>query len=369
MLLTEVVRKIKDEKLLIDDPNYYTDWPKTGWFLAKNYGQISLDEPSLILFNYVFKSYDDGGYHNATHKLVFDDGTVERRACGFPMYNDTGGYKSINVQGFIWLPAGTYTVKAYLGGDYYDSNNECKPYIGEMKIGKAKFVDMETIEAQEYPGQITKNLAARKTCLGPIKQGVMWIIVNAWTSGAETNFENPGEDLTNGVRIFVDGVQKSWTERRNDAMNQRYNCPYGAGCAWLVLPLTAGQDHTISIQKDSTDTVVWITLIYSPWLLADVESIPVMLELTREATIYIKAEPLNKDVEKVLALGADKALQYPVTDSIPNTKYEKYVSGTGIISLSETFDIMPYDELFLYAKGYSGMGGGCISLISADLRG
>ena len=59
MLLSEQLRHIKNEEVLIDDSAKYTTSNNT-WTQVKDYGNITLDEDTLILVKVTVTSYEAG---------------------------------------------------------------------------------------------------------------------------------------------------------------------------------------------------------------------------------------------------------------------------------------------------------------------
>jgi hypothetical protein len=171
-----------------------------------------------------------------------------------------------------------------------------------------------------------------------------------------TNFENVGDDLTNGVSVEVDGVQESWSYRCQDIN------AVGAACGVFALPFSVGTLHTIQFTCRNNSTVLRTSVIACPWILGDVPCSAVTLNFSQGSTVYAYVEPLFLNLTKTIGLGVKRAVSFGV-----GTDYYASSAGTGLISFSYTislFDISsaPASSLFTW----SGTGG-CIGAIAVDV--
>ena len=350
MLLSEQVRT-KDQSL-IDDATQYVGAAAAGWVTLKDYGNITLSEDAIVAFTYDYGMVVVGGGTACNHRLKIG-GTI---VCGFP--RNTAGPET--VFGVFFLAAGTYDVLMEGVTDWYDGNNYRKPYVQNFKLGKLSLSDVQGCSLAAYSAEITKNLPQRKTCVGPSKNGNMIIIVSAYTSGVPTNFANVGESIWNDVSITVDGTQRNWTERKQDNIAGQSSVIYGAALGRLHISLAAGSNHTVSIAKTNANTVVNISLCYSPWLLsADTTFEPVSLDFPQGSTLYVVAEPLSANPTKNIKVGKKRAVSFGSA-----TDYYSTASGTDILSWSYTFEIVEVTNATLAVDGW----GGCIGAIAVDVR-
>jgi hypothetical protein len=349
-LLSEQVRRILKEESLIDVSSQYST-SSTNWATMHNYGSIVLSEDSIIAFRYNYGRITAAGSEKCNHRLKIGGVAV----VGYPRADDGPDV----VYGIFFLQAGTYSVVMEGIADYFDGSNYGKPYVNSFKLGKLSLSDTQGGNLAQYVTAITKNLTARTTCIGTVKNGTAAIIVCAYTPSAQTNMENVGESLTNDVNISVDGVQQNWTERKQDNITGSHNPVYGAALGWLRIVLSAGADHTISITKGNVDTVVNISLCFSPWILsADTAFEPVSLDFPQGSTLYVTLEPLSANPTKNINLGKKRAVSFGSA-----TDYYSTASGTDILSWNYAFEIVEVNVL-LTVDGW----GGCVSYIGVDVR-
>ena len=350
MLLSEQVRT-KDQSL-IEDATQYVGAAASGWATLKDYGNITLSEDAIIAFSYDYGMNAAGTATGCNHRLKIG-GTI---VCGFP--RNTAGPETVH--GVFFLVAGTYDVLMEGATDWLDASNYVKPYVQNFKLGKLSLSDVQGCSLAVYSAAITKNLPQRKTCVGQLKNGNMIIIVSAYTPSTSTQFANPGESLTRSVTITVDGVQRSWTERRNDLPGGSFSIIFGAGLGRLHISLAAGSDHTVSTWGLNSTTVVNISLCYCPWLLsADTLFEPVSLDFPQGSTLYVVGEPLSANPTKNIRVGKKRAVSFGSTDD-----YYSTASGTDILSWSYSFEIIEVTNVALVMDGW----GGCIGAIAADVR-
>jgi hypothetical protein len=352
VLLTEQVRQIAKEQSLIEDATQYVGASASGWATMKDYGNITLSEDAVIALSYDYGVVVVGGGTACNHRLKIG-GTI---VCGFP--RNTAGPETVH--GVFFLAAGTYDVLMEGATDWYDANNYRKPYVQNFKLGKASLSDVQGCSLAVYSAAITKNLPIRKTCIGTVKNGNMIIIVSAYTPGTYTTFQNVGEGAAHSVAITVDGVQRNWTERRNDNIIGSFSSLFGAGLGRLHVSLAAGSNHTVSIGTSDPTTVVNISLCYSPWLLS-AESMfePVSLDFPQGSTLYVVGEPLSANPTKNIRVGKKRAVSFGSA-----TDYYSAASGTDILSWSYTFEIVEVTNVVLVTDGW----GGCVGAIGVDVR-
>jgi len=221
-------------------------------------------------------------------------------------------------------------------------------------VGIAKFTDQVSSLLATYSSTINLTVANRETCIGALKNAVFAVQCFASTPAGQTNFENVGDSLTNGVSLAIDGAQVNWTARTQDTGS------YGAASAYYYGSLSVGVAHTFVITKDNANTVVNITIIAAPWILAGVDNEPVTLDFAQGSTFYALLEPLSSDPAKNSKIGKKRAVSYgDATDyySIPTP-------ASGIMTHSYTFEIVtPVNASWLVSGIF-----GCISHIGVDER-
>jgi len=330
MLLSEQVRQLADEESLIDDSTTYTR-DNAAWGTVKDYGNITLSSDSLIIFRFQTSlacslRLKIGSYY------VFG-------------INAPGGIQTYT--GIAYFSAGTYAVIVE------GRNGAGTQNVYNFKLGRAKFSDEVYQTLITYTSQISKTVANRTCVLGALNQAVFAVNCWAYTPGAQTNFENVGDSLTNGVSLSVDGVQVDWTTRNQDSGSKEnayanYHCP-----------LSVGSSHTFAITKDNANTVVHISIVATPWLLASVANEPVTLDFPQGSTIYLILEPLDADPTKNVKLGKKRCVSFG-----DSTDYYSTGSGTGILSWNYTFETVKVGDVTLTVNGL----GGCVSIIACDIR-
>jgi hypothetical protein len=348
MLLSEMVRQLTNEQQLINDATSYNTSSKT-WATLKDYGNITLSQDTMVIFSFTYTRTKSGG--GVACNLRLKIGSVY--ATGYP-----GGVGTDTVTGMIWLAAGTYDVLAEGVADYYDGNNYVKPAISNMKLGRAKLADTARNGLAVYSSQLNFTLNSRVACLGATTQAVLFVQVFARTSGAATNFENVGDNLTNGVSISADAAQKNYTTRQQDNQTGQSNSVFGAATATLCLTLAIGT-HTLSFSKRNANTEVSVSILFSPWILNSVDTQFVTLNFPRGSTIYLTLEPLVSDPSKTVKIGSKRAVSFGDT-----TDYYHTASGTGILNDSYTFETVDTTNCIVVSSGL----GGCISIIGVDIR-
>ncbi|MEM3579475.1 MAG: hypothetical protein QXL54_04570 [Candidatus Bathyarchaeia archaeon] len=343
MLLSEMVRKIRNEENLVYDPDTYST-TTASWltFVSKS---LSLSEDSFIaiFFNLI----------EQTSAIQFVRVKVTVNSTDYYVYanirkgNTSGALEEHGV--LLYLPAGSITVT--FEGKTNNASYPCQ--IKNIMIGKISFSDMTGLKWQTYSTQLSTGLASRKTCLGATKKGVLLVNCTGVTSNDVTNFQNPGESLTNYVKLLVDGVQYAWTDRRND--------PTSGEVSWAVAAIPASLDeaHTITIEKGNSATAVNISVTFSPWLLPKVDVEALSLLVPQGSTVYVTLEPLFLNPTKIVKLGKKRAVTFG-----DSTDFYSTASGTGILNWNYTFESVSVEQVSLFVSGF----GGCISIIGVDVR-
>jgi len=332
MVFTEQVRQLASEANLINDSATYTR-DNAAWGTLKNYGNVTLSEDSLVVFKFTV---------NTTSAYRLKIGS------SYYVYGCfTTGYKT----GIAFVAAGTYAVVM----EQKNGGGAGSGSISAFQLGKAKFSDVNNSNLAAYSSVISLTVAQRSppSFFGMLKNAVFAVNVWAYTPGADTNFENVGDVLTNGVQLSVDGVQVNWTTRIQDTTSDE------TACANFYGSLSVGSAHTFTIGKDNVNTVVHISIIGCPWLLAGVDNQPVTLDFPQVSTLYVTLEPLDKDPTKNSKIGKVRAVSYGDA-----TDFYSTASGTGILSHTYTFEIVAVSDVSVFVNGF----GGCISLVGLDER-
>jgi hypothetical protein len=330
VLLVEQVRQLTSESSLIDDTATYTRSFSRSWGEVKNYGNITLASAALIVWSFQLTS------------------------SGYNMRLKIGSY-------YVWgknnVGTGTFTGIAYLAAGTYavvveDSSSGPASSICNFKLGVAKFIDEVGSVLNNYSSTINLTVANRSTLpIGALKNAVFMVRCWAKTTGAQTNFKNPGDSLTNGVSLSVDGVQITWTERNQDDAN------YENASATYYCTLGVGSSHSFAITKDNGSTTVNINIYACPWLLFGSNHEPVTLDFPQNSTLYLMLEPLDTNPTKSVKVGKKRAVSFG-----DSTDFYSTASGTGLLSFSYRFDIVQIATVTLYASGL----GACISHIGVD---
>jgi hypothetical protein len=252
--------------------------------------------------------------------------------------------------GIAFVPAGTYAVVVEQKNKVSSTGG-----ISAFQLGKAKFSDVANSNLAAYTAEIDLTVAQRSppSFFGLLKNAVFAVNVWAYTPGADTNFENVGDALTNGVQLSADGVQVDWTTRIQDTDSDEtaYANYYGS--------LSVGVSHAFVITTDNANTVVHISIVACPWLLATADNEPMTLDFGQLSTLYLVLEPLDADPAKNSKIGKVRAVSYGDA-----TDYYSTATGTGILSHSYTFELVDVTSVTAVVNGL----GGCISLVGLDER-
>ncbi len=331
MVLAERLRDLTLEENLINDATQYSR-NNAAWGTIHDYGNITLSEDSLIVFTFVI------GLTDSCYRLKIGSFYIH------------GCYVAGTYTGLAFVPAGTYDVK--IEHKNFGSNTG---RISNFQLGKAKFSDIANSSLAAYAATINLTVMQRTppSFFGTLKNAVFIVNVWAYTPGGQTNFENVGDALTNGVQLSVDGVQVDWSSRVQDTTSSEtaHANYYGS--------LSVGVSHAFVIGKDNANTVVHISIVGSPWLLATVDNEPMTLDFSQGSTIYLVLEPLDADPAKNSKIGKVRAVTYGDT-----TDFYSTASGVGILQHSYTFEIVDVTSVSVFLNGL----GGCVSMIGLDER-
>jgi hypothetical protein len=322
MLLSEMERQLSKDKVLLYNPSEYS--VPVNWGLACNYGNVTLPEAGILIFNFQ-ACVAISGY--VTNPVLFVDGKP-----AYGVYVSQTSYASYG--SMVWLDAGTYNISVYGEGTYTGK-------IKEMRVGFAKFNDCAGYKLQSSTNA-TLSLASRKTLLGQFSKAVFAIIAGGLA---------PVNDVTSISSIRVDDVSQTIDQQSG---------PYRACTALCFVPLTTDQNHTIQITLSNANATPYLSVIACPWILpAGVwEYTPFsQLSIPHFSTLYVYLHYLFNNVTKEFAVGKKHGVSFGSLD------YYHYQSGTGPLLGSYTFDVIsPLDVTFMVA----GLGG-CIEAIAVDI--
>lgn len=214
--------------------------------------------------------------------------------------------------------------------------------------------------------------ATRKLAVGQVKKYVCIITVYAGAAYRKSRLKNPGEANDSGFfnwKIYLDGVQQTWTERQEDWGGTDNNYANGSTGAYgrlvaLAYPSTARilRIDVYNAFGSTQNCSARVDIIICPWFLADVDYEPVSLDFSQGSTLYVILEPLGiqyNNPTKYARVGKQRFVSFGDA-----TDYYKTVSGTGILSFDYTFETVEVVNSLLHVKGL----GGCVSTIGVDVR-
>lgn len=337
MVLPEMVRVLSDEERFIFDTTEYTR-TATTWGVIKDYGNVVLSKAGLVAIRLGGRTIAGGGV-----------GFFRVSIGGIVAFGVRATTASTYFTFICYLNAGTYNVTV----ENINTSGSYAMYVYDFECGFANFSDLLGSALAAYSTGISKTTTVRATPVGDLKNTVYCVTVYGFTSAAVTNMENPGESLTNGVNVLIDGVQKAWTERSQaDYTN-------GASGGKLYVSASAGASHTVTIAKDNAGTVVNINVAVCPWILPSAAFEPVELSFPDGSTVYVVSEPLNVDVSKSVKIGKFRAVSFGDA-----TDYYYSSVGVGILLSSYTFESVKVAGNIMVVSGF----GGCISAVAVDLR-
>jgi hypothetical protein len=339
-ILIEQERLFNKEANFINDPTAYAVTCSTGaWETVHDYGNVTLTESGILLIK--GESYQSSG--SILVRFNVGGTTVY-------VYNETSPTTPVLHGVAVYLAAGTYDVLVQAL-----NNAGHQIHLNNFQAGFIKFNDLQGAAVQTYSNSIALTVANRTTPPGNLKQATWMVNCCAVTAGGQSNFENVGDNLTNGVSITVDATQVNWDERLQDTGS-------GIGaCARFAQPFNVGSSHTLAISKRNANTVVTITIIACPWILsaAAPDIIPIDLDVSQGTTFYISLEPMMLNPAKFVGIGAVRAISFGDASDYYNS-----TTGTGLIQYAVTLDVYDTSSIDVYCYGF----GGCIGYIGCDVR-
>jgi hypothetical protein len=337
VLLTEQERILSKEANLINDA---TNRLISGTSMATihDWGNATLSEAGILL-----TLFDLSGYGSASNTYVrFKVGSLYFYA----VVRTTATYATYGAA--IYLAAGTYDV--LVEGCTTPSGSGA---IRNVQVGFCKFNDLQGSADAVYSNSIALTVANRTTPAGPLSQATYLVQCFADTPAGVTNFEDVGDNLTNGVSVTIDGVQLNWDEKNQDADSKQ------AASARVSLPCTVGSSHTVAISKRNANTVVNISVIACPWILPSSNYSPVQITFSQGSTLYCTLNALFIDPTKFAGIGVVRGVDFGISYDYYNS-----VSGIGLIQYSYTIDVADISQVNVILNGL----GGCIEIIGVDAR-
>jgi len=347
MLLSECERDWSNEATLIEDRTVYTR-SNAAWGTLHSYGNINLASAGIVVI--AFKARSDRARAKVRVSIaaeyVIGSGTLE--VGGTEVYTE---YYCI-----CYVDSGA---KAVLVESCSVDTTTGLPnvFVKDFILGT---VDLNDVDAEIlYSGTAIKtmNVATRSSFYGSISKVVLGINVMAYTTGpAQASMENIGEALTNGVQVLVDGNQVDWHYR-----NQDNQTPYGAAQGIAHVTVTAGANHTVQITRDNANTVLWVSIVASPWLLGgDISEAhcPITMSFPQGSTLYVIIQPMSGLQNIGVGFGMKLACTHDDDDFFSHTV------DTGCQTLSYTIDAQTISTMKFTAYGVTG----CISYIGVDIR-
>jgi len=335
---SEMVRLLSDELNLIKVATVYNVTSAT-YATIHDYGNVTLSKAGLLLICF------DAGLGSAGNGYI-------RVRIGASLYSyacKQVGASTLHYTFITYLAAGTYGILV----------EGCVPaggisiIVDDFQAGFVNFSDLQGSALAAYAGAIDKTTVVRATPVGNIKNTVYCVTVYAITAGAQTNMENPGDALTNGVQVLLDGVQQTWTERWQGDVN---NMAAGGKC---YISASAGASHIVTITEDNVATAENISVAVCPWILPNELFEIVALDFSQGSTLYLTEEPLDGNPTKYVYVGKVRGITFGAS-----TDYYGSASAVGISAFSYTFEYVKVSQCLLQVYGL----GGCISIIAVDVR-
>jgi hypothetical protein len=340
-ILAEQERLIAQESNLINDSTQYS--APSSWGTIRDFGNVTLGSSGILLIKF---DYRCDAYNINDHiwlRVKVGSNYVYGAHMDYP-----GAWTTVGCA--IYLGSGTYDV---LVEGRYSGNFG---YIKNFQAGFSVFNDTQGASVQSYSSGIALTVSNRTTPAGALKNATYLVQCWATTSGGYTNFENVGDNLTNGVSISIDGGQVNWDERFQDDSGQGVSGFANAKCA---RSLVVGSSHTVTITKRNSSTSVVISVIACPWILPAGLHVPVTINFSQGSTVYCLLEPLFLNATKFVGVGGIHGISWGSSDD-----YYSSSSGADLVNFSYVMDIADVlnNNLIVYGLG------GCVGIIGVDAR-
>jgi len=373
MLLSEQIRMIRDEESLVYDTALYAMTANTWTTLATK--NISLSAARIVYVAFRGSPGSGAGSADVFQLRVLLDG-VRIVSSGAIV-----GSTAVDREVYLCLEAGSYSFAfqgAQTAGTVLGRLTNIRVAALNFPDKQRNYYDSGTVSCPS--GQTTIVLsdqqftppATRKLAVGQVKKYVCIITVYAGAAYRKSRLKNPGEANDSGFfnwKIYLDGVQQTWTERQEDWGGTDNNYANGSTGAYgrlvaLAYPSTARilRIDVYNAFGSTQNCSARVDIIICPWFLADVDYEPVSLDFSQGSTLYVILEPLGiqyNNPTKYARVGKQRFVSFGDA-----TDYYKTVSGTGILSFDYTFETVEVVNSLLHVKGL----GGCVSTIGVDVR-
>lgn len=366
MLLSEQLRSLQDEEVLVANPNSYTTTYGPGWATLRT-ENITLTAQKIVWvrFRGAFQSGDSA--FNANTRVTLDG--VPLMATG-----KINNGESVEREAYIILAAGSYA----FAFDACILGSAGTVKIDNIRIGACNFPDKQesiwdsgniscptgqttTVFNQNFTLPSTRKLVA-----GSLKQCSYFVTVYIVGGKRKSRPKNVGEGNESGFfnwRVYLDGTEKGWNERNEDWGNSDANPDFGRGAHGRVYGVfNVGSTHILRIDVNNQygqtlDCRVYVRVILCPWILTIVDSNILDLDFPQGSTLYVMLEPLSANSIKFAKVGKERIVDH-------NANYYESVSGQGLLTLSYTFEIVDVPGALLIVSGHHT----CISYLAVDVR-
>lgn len=367
MLFSEMVRHVSDEEVLATDAG--GSWAGLHDWTTRVTKNINLSKDEILYITYKGHTYGNTGDGNV--RCLIDDVPIQ----------STGRAQEdwIVREMYVYGTSGAHAIKFQTAR--WAGSNEV--HLGSVKIAALNFSDKDkavydsgSVAAGDgaqttiLSEQTVPASTARKLAVGTIKQYTALIV--CYLTGVDYRNSiprNPADGNEAGRlswKIFIDGVQKDWTESRHDyEAGEGGNITFGEGAyGLLVIPVDAGSTWKLKIDVyndtgGARDCRAYVQVLLCPWIIPNEVYQPIDLDFSQGSTFYITLEPLEDDPTKTVKIGRVRFVSHG-----DSTDYYSTASGTGILSHNYTFETVEVKESELWVGGF----GGCISILAVDER-
>jgi hypothetical protein len=374
MLLSEMVRKISREAVLVNDGSFYRISALSDWtdLVTKT---LTLTEPMIIEYEWTARfNAAAGNTAKGNVRMLVDNIPV----CSTGDYSSSGTYVAVSKSGWLYLPAGNHTFK--FQASMFVLSGSADVGVSDICIRGLKFSDtigniqqgqnsvMSGVVATILSGTI--QIPKRKLCVGDLKEMFLKMVFCLYGVDQRVSvLKNSGESSSStrlNWRLYINGSAVDWTSRHGDQdLGDTSNITYGEGAfGYYEIRVKAGDTVNFEVKCHNnglltTTCVAVLSFFACPWIFPSgtAEYEPFSLNFPPGSTLYVVLEPLSSDPTKTIKLG------YPRAWSL-GYDYYSTSSGTGILAWNYTFENVPPSECILKISG----GGGCISIIAVDVR-
>jgi hypothetical protein len=362
MQLAEQVRDLTIEENLLNDGTWYQQSTNVDWttHLTKS---IVLTATKTLLATFKAELY---GISSGNARVCVDGVPIVSAG----LLSGTTGAQ-VEREAYITLAAGTYSFTFQLAKN---SGNMIRFIY--CSIGVVSFLDLAksdgdasvSVPATSTATIITKVLtssAVRTTPLGNIKKHNCIVIVNGLNASDGTCTSKMSGTVADRLsfRIYVNGVEKSWTEAVED---YQVAIPANGEGAYGRYEFVAdlNTEYTIEVKCYNGFAVAktaraYISIVICPWILIAAENEPFSIDVPQGSTLYVMLEPLTRNPTKYIKLGKVRSKSFG-----ESTDYYSLSNGVDILAWTYNFETVKPESCNLVAYGF----GGCISHIAVDVR-